>query len=87
MSVGDKVFVLEYSHKHGSDVGVYDSPESCYNAIKQIMREWLYELTPGTQEVIAEFIDSGDITAAMVAWQEATDEYFDISETHIKHVD
>jgi hypothetical protein len=80
----EKVSVLIYSHRHGTDVSVYKTNEGAIKAVFEIMAEYKLELEgSGDKEAIAEFeeaVKNNDIGTASEIWAEIVGETFEINE-------
>ena len=73
-----KVFVLTYSHRHGTDVSVYTKRLYAEQAAALIMLEWfddLDEKSPAANLVLR-YISKKEYTSAMEVWCANMDEEF-----------
>jgi len=68
-----KVYVVDYSHRHGSDVCVYSTEEKAEEAAAKVIREYLHEMPDvdaATARVQA-FLDAGKYADAVALFNEA----------------
>jgi hypothetical protein len=73
-----RVWVLQYSHKHGEDLTAYATPQAAEAGIAEIVREWWASEMRGEEGVPASPAELSDA--------EAVEMYFNhTSETHEIH--
>jgi len=80
-----KMHLLEYSHRHGTDILVFDSEEAAWRGAAKVMLDSLGELDDGEQEEeILELMEKGEHIQALNKYVERTqegycDESFEVS--------
>jgi hypothetical protein len=75
--VGLPIWIVRYSHRHGTDLNVFLTAEDAYQGAKNILDDYWEEEMEG--EAMPE-----DIVDAISMYNDQTDEYIDIEESHIR---
>lgn len=82
-TTGATMFVVVYTHKHGSDPSVYDSLEAAQAGVAAIMREWIDDLLPEGQARIRALLAAGNYGEATASWNDLTHEVIDYCECSV----
>jgi hypothetical protein len=81
-----KVWILLYSHAHGTDITVYRTEKKAGAGAIESMDRWFEDLedrfflSPGIRGTIRRAMNQGDYRKAMDLWNGHTDETFEIEE-------
>jgi len=79
IEVGVQVWVCLYTHRHGVDVGVYESPEAADKGVRQILVENAgEELEESDYKAVRELLDAGKLWEAATLYSEMTEEYIEV---------
>lgn len=81
------VWVLTYSHEHGSDTSVHVNEASALRAIHNTMVRWWEEAIVGSteyEEKIRQALNAGEVYEAARLWHDVTDEYFCVERCEIR---
>ena len=84
-----KVWILSYSHRHGTDVSVYRTEKKAVAGVLEIMERWFedledrYFISSAMQQKIRRAMKKGDYGKAMDLWNSHTDESFEITEKEV----
>jgi hypothetical protein len=74
------VWIVEYTHKHGTDISVYENSTLATNSAIATVLEYLGDLSNvDVQKQIIQLIESRKFGEAMTLYGEHAEEYFDIS--------
>lgn len=85
----NKVYVLTYDHKHGTDISIYSTEELAEKGAGQTMKEWIDELdqeeTNSKRQKILSLLEEGAFVKAMNLWTEYSggNECFEIFEREV----
>jgi hypothetical protein len=80
MSEPKVVWVVLYSHKHGTDTLVCETEKAAYHNVIDIMLEWIDEFDdPEQQRLLIELLQKEEYGQAINLWAEVKgDEYFEV---------
>jgi hypothetical protein len=80
-----RVWLVRWGHRHGTDVGAYDSEEAAWEiGVRGILLDYGRERLmddrddPSAWARVEELVLSGDIVGAAEAYGEAADEYIEV---------
>lgn len=77
-----QVVILNYSHRFGTDVGVYDTHAAAQAGMVNVIRNWAEEAEDKT-EAILRLLDEGKIVEARQMFEDALSESFEFVDTHV----
>jgi hypothetical protein len=85
-----KVWILSYSHAHGTDISVYRTEEKAGAGAIESMEQWFddledrFFLSTGIRRKIRRTMNQGDYRKAIDLWNGHTDETFEIEEKAVE---
>lgn len=72
-----QVCVVQYSHRHGTDVNVYSTFDLAYQGTGELIKESIEEISEDKQRKVMSLLEQRDYVKAIEAWREFTNEDFE----------
>jgi len=76
------VVILNYAHRFGTDVGVYDTMAAAQLGMVDVIRNWADEAEDKTDEILG-LLDRGQIDEARQLFEDALSESFEFIQTQV----
>lgn len=80
------MIVVNYTHRHGSDLAGFSTQDEALVWIADQILEYVEEATDDEAYTVLKALRSGDVTGSMHHWAEATDEQFAVEEIRPQYI-